>query len=446
MFRQFGSIITRDDNPSLQRIPFVLLWFFSYGLAWFVLYIYEMIWYDWSFDGLMTWLKYSTLGVGEPVVLGLLFGLTLSSIQMWIIRQRYGYVPKFWRAATVLGAVAAGFGYPRVGLRAGENLLGINSWGINNPPRTDSLVNDFIIWFIALSLFQAIAVLQVNRKAWLIAVVGVVAGVAAAFPLLNPGLLFGRPLWTLIVGSMIQAFGTAVLFLYLMAHPREGFVPKRDEVQKPKTDSSAVLATAPFMLLWIGSYYPMHLVLQVALYELWGFLIYYSPNALYYGLNLGSSSNTWLVQAINFGITGSIIATAQQWLIRKYSNRTIPRWYFFTITGWIFAGIVWWSFRYDNPQTDLARALKLGGYLAIPVLFQAIPMNRAFRGGWIWAVIGVAGGVLGMFILEIATWQKSFYGRSFAGLALSIATVMVFLRLQSQYNKPQPAIESSEGF
>ncbi len=435
MFRQLVSVITSDDNPRLNRIPFVLLWLISYGLAWFVLYIYEMIWYDWSFDGLMTWLKYSTLDVGEPVVLGLLFGLTLSSIQIWIIRQRYGDVPKFWRAATILGAVVAGFGYPRVGLRTGESLLGINSWGINHPPRTDSLVNDFIIWFIALSLFQAIALLRVNRKAWFIAVVGMLAGIIAAFPLLNPGLLFGKPLWTLIVGTMIQAFGTAVLFLYLMSHPHAEF-------KNSKSYSSAVLTTRAFILLWIGVYY-MHLVLQVALSELWGFIVYYSPNTLYYGLNLGNSRGEWLMQVVYFGISGSIIAIAQHWLIKKYSNCTIPRWHLFTIIGWVFAGIVWWSFRYDNPQTDLARALKLGGYLAIPTLFQALPMNRAFRGGWIWAVIGVVASVLGIVILEMADWRmSSFYGRSFAGLALSFATVMVFMRLQAQSGKGQPIVEN----
>ncbi len=444
MFRQLISVTTHDDNPRLQRIPFVLLWLFSYGLAWFALYIYEMIWYDWSFDGLLSWLKYSGQGEGEAIVLGLLFGLTLSSVQTWIIRLRYGYVPKFWRAATILGAIVAGFGYPRVGLRSGEYLLGLNSWGINNPPRGDSLINDFLIWFIALSLFQAVIMLRVNRKAWLIIVIGVLAATVASLPLLNPGQLYGKPLWTLIMGTMIQAFGTALLFLYFMAHPHEGVVPKRDELRKSKPYLDGTLATTPFILLWIGIYY-LHLVLQVALPELWGFFVYYSPNALYYGLDLGYSSSGWLMQAIYFGIIGIIIAIVQYWLIKKYSNRTIPGWHVFTIAGWVFAGIVWWSFRYGYPQTDLVRALKFGGYLAIPALFQALPMNRAFRGGWIWAVMGVVAGVLGMVILEIADWRmSSFYGRSFAGLALSFCTAFFFLRLHSQTKQPEPTIESLE--
>jgi hypothetical protein len=441
MFHQLVSAITDDDNPHLHKVPFVLLWLIAYGLAWFVLYIYEMIWYDWTFDGLLSWLKYSGQGSGEAIVLGLLFGLTLSFIQTWLIRLRYGYVPKFWRAATILGAIIAGFGYPRVGLRIGEYLLGLNWMGVNNPPRGDSLINDFLIWFIAVSLFQAVVMLQVNRKAWLIIAVGLLAGIVASVPLLEPRLLFGKPLWTLIMGTMIQAFGTSLLFLYLMAEPRAGAVPKRDESRKSKAYLNGTLATTPFILLWIGIYY-LHLVLQVALPELWGFFVYYSPNALYYGLNLDYSSSGWLMNAIYFGIIGCIIAITQHWLIKKYSDLTIKRWHLFTIIGWVFAGIVWWSFRYVYPQTALERAVKFGSYLAIPTLFQAVPMNRAFKGGWIWAVIGVMTGVLGMVILEIADWRmSSFYGRGFAGLALSFYTAFVFLRLRSHYGKPQPPLE-----
>ncbi len=100
--------------------------------------------------------------------------------------------------------------------------------GVNHPPRTNSLVNDFLIWFIMLGLFQAIVMLRVNRKAWLIIVVSVLAGTIASVPLLYPRLLFGKPIWTWIMGTMVQAFGTCLLFLYFMAHPRADGVPKCD--------------------------------------------------------------------------------------------------------------------------------------------------------------------------------------------------------------------------
>jgi hypothetical protein len=373
MLRQLRSVVTDNNNPRLHPISFIMLWIVSYGLAWFVIYVYEMIWYDWSFDGLLSWLKFSADGAGEAIVLGLLFGLPLAFIQTWIIRLRYGYVPQYWRAATILGALVAGFGYPRVGLRTGEYLLGLNSMGAVNPPMVDSLINDFFIWFVAPGFFQAVAMSRVNRKAWLMIGVGLLAGTVASVPLLNPGLLFGKPLWTLIVGTMVQAFGTALLLLYCMAHPREKIKPKRDEHQKHNAYSTVLFATRPFVLLWIGIYY-LHLVLYMALWQLWRFLVYYSPTEIY--------SSDWFVQPVIFGIIGSVIAIAQYWLIRKYSNRTIPRWRLFTIIGWILAGIVWWSLYDDYAQTDFIRALKFGAYLAIPVLFQALPLNRALRGGW----------------------------------------------------------------
>ena len=348
MFHQLISIIIEDDNPRLHRIPFILLWFVAYGLAWYVLYIYEMIWYDRTLDPLLSWLKYSPQGPWrEGLVVGLLFGLTLSFIQTWLIRLRYGYVPKFWRVTTILGATIAGYGYPRVGLRSGESLLGLNWMGINHPPRADSLVKDFLIWFIVLGLFQAIVMLRVNRNAWLMIVVAVIAATIASVPLLYPRLLFGKPIWTLIMGTMVQAFGTCFLLLYFMAHPREDTVPKRDKLKKNQAYSYGVLATMPFILLWVGIFF-LHSVLVIALPELWSFLVYYSPTALFYGLDLGSSRGTWYMNAIYFGATGIIIAIAQQWLMEKHSTYSVPGWHKFTVVGWIFAGIVWWGFHYRH--------------------------------------------------------------------------------------------------
>ena len=318
--------------------------------------------------------------------------------------------------------------------------------GINHPPRADSLVNDFLIWFIVLGLFQTIVMLRVNRKAWLMIVVAVLAATIASVPLLYPRLLFGKPIWTLIMGTMVQAFGTSLLLLYFMAHPRDGIVPKRDKLKKNHAYSNGVLATTPFILLWVGIYY-LHLVMLIALPELWYFLVYYSPTALFYGLDLGSSRGSWYMSVVFFGITGLIVAIAQQWLMKKYSNYSIPGWHKFTVVGWIFAGIVWWGFRYRHiylSLTELETALMYGGYLTIPVLFQAVPMNRVFRSGWIWAIVGVLVGLLAVYIRGVpgAGWLslRNFYGTTLAGLALSFATALIFLWLQSQNKETQSAL------
>ncbi|MCC6614654.1 MAG: hypothetical protein IT320_14330 [Anaerolineae bacterium] len=435
MLRQLVSTVTEDDHLRLHRIPFTLLWFGSYGLAWYVLYIYEMLWYDGNFDPILSWLKWPSWR--EELVVGLLFGLTLSFVQTWLIRLRYGYVPRLWRIATILGATIAGFGYPRVGMRTGEYLLGLNWMGVNHPPRTDSLVNDFLIWFSVLGLFQAIVMLRINRKAWLIIIVGVLAGIIASVPLLSPRPLYGKPIWTLIMGTMVQASGTCLLLLHFMAHPRENVVPNNNEI---KSNQVYTITVSTFILLWIGIYY-LHLVLVTALSELWRFMVYYSPNVLYYGLDLSSRNGELYRCLFSFGIIGVITALGQQWLMKKHSNSSIPGWRKFTIVGWIFAGITWWGFRYVYPQPDLERAFMFGAHLAMPALFQAIPMNRAFRGGWMWAVVGVLAGVIVVFIRGAGQSNLSnFYGVIVAGLILSFTTALVFLRLQSRSRETQPTI------
>lgn len=222
MFRPLISAITEDDNPRLHRIPFLLLWILSFGIAWSVLYIYEMLWYNMNFDLFLSWLK--QVSWREGIFVGLLFGLTLSFVQTWLIRQRYGYVPKFWRAAIILGGMLAGLGYPHTGLRTFESFIGYNWMGVNNTTPIDSLINDFLIWFIVFGLSQTIVMFRVNRKAWLMMIVGLFAAIIASIPLTNSRMFYSKPMWALIMGTAIQAIGTGILFLYLMANPREGNV------------------------------------------------------------------------------------------------------------------------------------------------------------------------------------------------------------------------------
>lgn len=444
MFRQLISAVLEDDNPRLHRIPFFLLWIVSYSLAWYVLYIYEMLWYEYRLDGILSWLKFSS-SWGEGLVIGLLFGLMLSFTQTWLIRQRYGYIPRFWRMATILGATIAGLGYPRVGLNPGEYFIGINNWGINNPILVNSLVVDFFFWFIVLSLFQTIVLLPVNRKAWLIIVVGLLSGIVASAPLMDPAVLYGRPFWTLILGTMVQTLGTGLLVLYLMAYPREGIVAKREKVKKFRIDTEGKLTTISFALWWSGIFV-LSLVMMVVLYELWRFMVYYSPISLYESLNLSDNEGKWYVGAVLFGIMGIVTAIAQQWLMKKHSQRIISHWRIFTIIGWVIAGVMWWEYRYTHPLTLLDRNLLKVGYFVIPTLVQTIPIHRALRGGWIWAGTCILGGLLLVLIQDLywLTNMSKYYGLLFGGLFLSLSTAFVFLRLQSQSEQTPAVIEGVE--
>ncbi len=132
--------------------------------------------------------------------------------------------------------------------------------------------------------------------------------------------------------------------------------------------------------------------------------------------------------------------------MKKHSNFSILGWHKFTVIGWILVGFFWWSFRHVYPRTELVSALLFGGYLTILALFQAVPMNRVFRGSWLWAVVGILAGLLAVYIRG-DRWSSmhNFYGITFAGLALSFATAFVFFRLQSQHEETQPVLAEAEG-
>lgn len=144
------------------------------------------------------------------------------------------------------------------------------------------------------------------------------------------------------------------------------------------------------------------------------------------------------------GIIGIITATAQHWLVRKRRNCAIRGWHGFTIVGWIFAGIALWGFRYGYPRMEFTNTLMFGAFLMIPALFQAVPLSRVFKRGWMWAVIGIFAGLLAMFIRGTAPLRMAdFYGTTFAGFALSFSTAIVLLRLQFRDQKTRLALAAA---
>src|SRR5690606_19883843 len=173
-------------------------------------------------------------GVG----MGLTFGLMLSLVQTWLIRRRYGFVPKFWRYTTIIGATLTGFSFP----------FATYYWDY------DQLWIPLIIWFSLLNIFQAGVMFRVNRQAWLLALVGIVAGLVASGLYAIPD-SYDTALWALLLGATIQAIGTAIIMLRLMANPREGIVPKRDTDEKSKARMRDGLHPMTFIGFWAAAHF-----------------------------------------------------------------------------------------------------------------------------------------------------------------------------------------------
>src|SRR5688572_7385610 len=111
MFCQLISAVQNDENPRLHRVPFMLLWIMSYGLAWYAIDFYEWLRCELVLREFINWLKYNN-DWSEKLVIGIIFGTVLTSFHSWLIRRRYGYLPKYWTLITWIGATLTAYGYP----------------------------------------------------------------------------------------------------------------------------------------------------------------------------------------------------------------------------------------------------------------------------------------------------------------------------------------------
>ena len=413
MIRQLVSLIREDDNPRLHRIPFVLLWMLSYLLAWYVIYLYEKLW---SFGYLCDVIRQIKIGVlPEGMLVGLLFGLTLAFVQTWLLRQRYGFVPKYWGLATVIGATLAGLGYVRVGIYMGV--------------RPDDYVNNFILWFGILGFFQAVALMPVNRRAWLMLGSGCLASAVAVIPHVYPPPFYFSPKYSLLFGTTIQALGTVLIVLYVMTYPRVGVVPKRKKVEKPQRILEGRISTKAFILWWIA-FYVVGLALAWIVTELSRFLADISRLEQFSQLEfIWHIFSEWYLSAIYYALIGLVVAAAQDWLMKKHRNLTFPYWRILTVIGWVIAGILSWE-RFYNPHSLIVNYLLILGYFAMPTLIQTIPMTVYMQRGWMWGVIGIVNGLVFLYF-QYLYWH--WYGMLFAGFTLYLMTAYAFHRLQPRH-------------
>jgi hypothetical protein len=410
MIRQWFSTITQDDNPRLHRTPFLLLWVASYSLAWLSIYIYEHKLSGWLCDFVGWWTRWDA-DWREGVFIGLLVGLILSIMQTWLLRRRYGFVPRYWWIATLVGATIGGFGYfPLARIRI------------------PLLIDKFLIWFIVINSFQTIAIFRTNRRAWWIASVGIMSA-CTAIPI---GLQSSRII-AVVLATAVQAIGTGVVISYLMEHPRQGIKPKRDDSQKPKHGLQNNMHPLTFTVLWITIFYIAYS----------GAILADKLPILY--LIRGNESIRHLVTSshipIHFLTLGIITGIAQQWLIKCYCGQKIRYWRWFTLAGWLSVGLIWFLVSNNDIFTDIEGKVLAGIWFVFPVLFQTILMIRTMQDGWIWIITGLATGLIVSSLYEVR--YPMYFPRDqlahaiIGGFILSFITAVVFLWLVSHQDQTQ---------
>jgi hypothetical protein len=313
----------------------------------------------------------------------------------------------------------------------------VGGWDLNG------FIKDFCLWFSIVGFFQSIGMWKTNRKSWLISVVhGIAAGISI-MSLVYPYRFYFNPFMALIVGTFVQATGTGLIILYLMGQSREDSIRKRDNIEEVNPQPRRQFTNRAFILLWIGIYFFGSTLIHI-FEELWQFILYRPPFELYHHIN--NRSNWYIRYALFFCIIGLTTAIGQHWLMRKQRNHTIPHWHVFTAFGWAMAGLLWWKYAYGY-SFNTPRHLLLAGYFAIPSLFQALPMNRVMRHGWIWGITGILVGFVVILVLSQkglsnVEWSNYFYTLILGGLALSLATAFVFLRLQPLHKVKRDASEA----
>lgn len=425
MFKQLISRIKEDDNPRLHRVTFMALWIVSYGVAWFLPRFYERLAFDYRLYDVLRWLKGGGLGATsrdwwrEDILVGLLFGLVLATMQTWLLKRRYGYVPKFWRTATIIGATLGGFGYARVGL---AHINGL-----------EFLPVDFIIWFSVIALFQTIVMLQVSRRAWLIALIGILAGLVANGIFVpftdNP---FSAETG-LLAGSLIQAIGMGATILAVMANPRDGVIPKRKVKQKSKNRIQDDFHPLTFMGLWLA----LHLFRQVILSGFWNIRwMLTNQFEVFSHINnwIGQHQSFWIVSGSIWAIAGLILAIGQKWLMQQQSDKPFRHWTTLSAIGWFVAGICLRQYLTGYNLPLYQRLAWLSAFFMIPALFQTLPMLRTMRYGWLWLVTGITPAIVTGWMVAFQIPYYSCYAIITGGMLLSLSTAIAFLFIKSRQN------------
>jgi hypothetical protein len=406
----------------LHHWPFLLMWVASFGVAWLGVFFGGLLLNDLRyrldyFREISWWID------SNPWFYGLLtgagIGAFLALVQPWLMRWRYGFVPRFWRIMTFLGASLGGsfsFAYVFGGYGGYyDNAFSVWDYMARSAP--------WFIWFSSLSFAQMLALWPVARRAWLYSLAGLGATGLGFLLGLVDSYSMGQ-LNTLFFGSFAQAVFSGALFLYLMRDYRVEAVQKRDEKAK------AVLRRGLHPISFIGLWMMAHLFGWVALLS-----VVFMLTIASFSFGFVQNFMNWLGSfewpfAIALGlIVGSMTAIGQPWLMQQQSGYRPRFWMPLSLFAWAVAGLGLWQFMDNYNAGDVWRGMMLVLWFGFPTIFQSVALWTYSRTAWLYGLAGLVSGVVAYLFYQQFDWSSgnSGYAIIFGAIAQAILTGVVFL-------------------
>jgi len=198
-----------NTRPPLETVLFIVVWVAAYGVGWLMVNAVNLLGY--YLPGTYTNEVIGNVSAFEnwqvSLSYGLFFAIPVMMVQGWALQERFQFVPRFWRLATVIGLVLSGFSL--------YTLL------LNSQPNAPMYMVHLFVWFALTGILQSLVLWRVSRLSGVIAIIGTIAGLIAS-GVVGLGILgiYANSL-AFVIGSVIQIVGTGAMMLVVMEKGRK---------------------------------------------------------------------------------------------------------------------------------------------------------------------------------------------------------------------------------
>jgi hypothetical protein len=413
----------------LHHLPFLVMWVAAFGVAWLALFLAAMLWSDAKSDiiylqEISNWV-YNNARWLDGIVMAAGLGALLSLVQPWLMRWRYGFVPRFWRITTFFGALLGGSLFSEIIYNNGYYDLS----GVWTQPNS---ILPIFVWFSALTALQTLALWPVARRAWLYPLAGFGAFAVAWLM----GSIFANYYGlsqtnALFFGSIAQAVFSGASFLYLMRDYRVEAVQKRDE--KAKAVVRVGLHPISFIGLWAMAalFGWVTMIAMSYIVSTIRYSIPYMAELTYWIIN-----TPWLFYPLMGLSIGGVTSLAQPWLMQQRSDFRPRFWLHLSFPAWAVAGFALWVLMsgsyYDKSRLEIGGALLL--WFALPTIVQSFAFGRDLHGAWLYALSGIVSAVVAYVMYVQFSWSYSAvaYAVIIGAGVQAILTGAAFLTIMAQ--------------